>query len=74
MPFSLKIIGATYERLVNMIFKDLIGRSIEVHIDDMIIKSLKAEDHANDLRQVFEVLFKHKIKLNLEKCVFGVKV
>ena len=39
----------------------------------MIIKSLKAEDHTRNLSQVFEVLSKHVMKLNPEKCVFGVQ-
>ena len=73
MPFNLKNVGATYQRLVNIIFKDIIGRSVEVYVNDMIIKSLKAEDHARDLSQVFEVLLKHGMKLNLEKYVFGVQ-
>ena len=42
-------------------------------MDDMIIKSLKAEDHTRDLSQVFEVLSKHGMKLNPKKCVFRVK-
>ena len=46
---------------------------MEVHVDNMIIKSLKAEDHIRDLSQVFEVLSRHEMKLNPEKCVFGVQ-
>ena len=42
-------------------------------MEDMIIKSLKVEDHARDLSQVFEVLSKYGMKLNPEKCVFGVQ-
>ena len=72
MPFNLKNVGATYQRLVNIIFKDIIGRSVEVYVNDMIIKSLKAEDHARDLSQVFEILSKYGMKLNMEKCIFGI--
>ena len=72
MPFGLKNADTTYERPVNMIFKDMIGRSMEVYVDDMIIKSLKVEDHARDLSQEFEVLSKHGMKLNPKKCVFSV--
>ena len=50
MPFGLKNFRATYQRLVNMIFKYMIGRSMEVYVDDMIIKSLKAEDHAKGFK------------------------
>ncbi|MCV5002857.1 reverse transcriptase family protein, partial [Escherichia coli] len=45
MPFGLKNAGATYQRLVNKIFSELLGVSMEVYIDDMLVKSAKAQDH-----------------------------
>jgi len=39
MPFGLKNAGATYQRLVNRMFKDLLGKTMEVYIDDMLVKS-----------------------------------
>ena len=39
MPFGLKNAGATYQRLVNKRFQNQIGRSMEVYVDDMIVKS-----------------------------------
>ena len=45
MPFGLKNAGATYQRLVNEMFKDLIGKSIEVYVDDILVKSKTAGDH-----------------------------
>ena len=50
MPFGLKNAGATYQRMVNKLFKEHIGRSMEVYIDDMITKSLEAGQHTGDLR------------------------
>ena len=50
MPFGLKNVGATYQRLVNMIFKDLIGKLMEVYVDDMLVKSKMAGDHAKHLK------------------------
>ena len=72
MAFGLKNAGATYQRLVNKIFKHLIGRTMEVYMDDMLVKSLDKADHITHLREAFEVLRKHKIMLNPAKCAFGV--
>ena len=49
MPFGLKNAGATYQRLVNHMFKELIGTSMEVYVDDMLVKSKKVEEHVRDL-------------------------
>lgn len=73
MPFGLKNAGATYQRLVNKIFAELIGRSMEVYVDDMIRKSLKDEDHARDLENTFRLLRQYGMKLNPKKCTFGVQ-
>ena len=45
MPFDLKNAGATYQRLVNKIFKSLIGHTMEVYVDDMITKSKEPSDY-----------------------------
>ena len=45
MPFGLKNAGATYQRLVNKMFQKQIGASMEVYIDDMLVKSVKVELH-----------------------------
>ncbi|XP_050207633.1 uncharacterized protein LOC126657052 [Mercurialis annua] len=73
MPFGLKNAGATYQRLVNFMFKDQLGRNIEVYVDDLIIKSSTPEEHAKDLEETFAVLNKFNMKLNPEKCAFGIK-
>ena len=72
MPFGLRNAGSTYQRLVNMMFKDQIGDIMEVYIDDMVVKSKKAEDHVEHLRIAFEILEKYNMKLNPSKCTFGV--
>ena len=56
MPFGLKNVGATYQRMMTRIFRDKIGRTVEVYIDDMVVKSKRDVQHINDLREVFEVL------------------
>ena len=50
MPFGLKNTWATYQRLVNMVFKDLIRKSMEVYVDDILVKSKMAEDHEEHLK------------------------
>ncbi|KAM1282402.1 hypothetical protein ACFX2H_022774 [Malus domestica] len=50
MPFELKNVGATYQKAMNAIFRDLIGHSIEVYIDDIVVKSKTEEHHLVDLR------------------------
>jgi len=72
MSFGLKNAGAIYQRLVNRMFRDQIGRNIEVYVDDMLVKSIRATDHITDLRETFETLRTHKMKLNPAKCAFGV--
>jgi hypothetical protein len=72
MPYGLKNAGATYQRLVNRIFQSQIGRNVEVYIDDMLIKSVRATKHIEDLRETFQILRKYKMKFNLMKCAFEV--
>jgi hypothetical protein len=72
MPFGLKNAGATYRRLVNRMFRDQIGRNVEVYVDDMLVKSIRAAGHIAYLRETFETLRTHKLKLNPTKCAFGV--
>lgn len=49
MPFGLKNIGATYQRLVTGIFKDLIRTIVDVYVDDTAVKMLSLEDHLRDI-------------------------
>ncbi|XP_057790809.1 uncharacterized protein LOC131007914 [Salvia miltiorrhiza] len=72
MPFGLKNAGATYQRLVNRMFASLLGQTMEVYIDDMLVKSIRARDHIDHLRETFEILRKYNMKLNPTKCSFGV--
>ena len=49
MPFGLKNVGATYQKLVNHMFRPQIGRNVEVYVDDMLVKSAKETKHLVDL-------------------------
>ena len=56
MPFGLKNAGATYQRLVNHMFRPQIGRNVEVHVDDMLVKNQNEEIHLDDLQETFDTL------------------
>jgi len=58
--------------MVNKVFKDLIGSTIEVYIDDILVKSVQSVDHLQHLDKAFNLLRQCKIKLNLKKYSFGV--
>ena len=72
MPFGLKNAEATYQRLVNRMFHKQIGTSMEVYIDDMLVKSTTANLHIADLAKAFQILKKYNMKLNPTKCAFEV--
>ena len=55
-------------------FRDKIRRTVEVYIDDMMVKSKQEGRHIEDLQGTFKVLWQHKLCLNTEKCVFSVGV
>ena len=72
MPFGLKNAEATYQRLVNRMFQKQIGMSMEVYIDDMLVKSSTTELHIAHLFEAFQILREYNMKLNPAKCAFGV--
>ena len=74
MPFGLKNAGSTYQRMMTRMFKPHLGKSIKVYIDDMVVKSKVVSKHVGDLRNIFEILKKHKLRLNTSKCSFGVRL
>ncbi|KAL0385987.1 UNVERIFIED_CONTAM: Retrovirus-related Pol polyprotein from transposon.6 [Sesamum radiatum] len=74
MSFGLKNTGATYQRLVDKIFRPQIDRNIEVYVDDMLVKSKKVDEHVKDLEETFSVLRKYKLKLNPPNVPSGYKV
>ncbi|XP_074374056.1 uncharacterized protein LOC141714436 [Apium graveolens] len=71
MPFGLKNAGTTFQRMVNKVFKEQIGRNMEAYVDDMIVKSL-FRDHTEDLKECFETLQKNNMRINPNKCTFGI--
>ena len=72
MRFRLKNAGSTYQRMMTRMFEPQLGKNIEVYIDDMVVKSKLESEHVNDLRNIFAILRRHKLRLNASKCSFGV--
>ena len=73
MPFGLQNTRVTYQRLMDKIFKGLIGRAVEVYVDDIVVKFDSFEQHLKDLDEVFKALRGVNMKLNPRKCTFGVE-
>src|SRR3954466_14680970 len=73
MPFGLKNGGATYQRTIQRCTHTQLGRNLHVYVDDLVVKSVKGATLLDDLRETFANLRTYQIKLNPEKCVFGVQ-
>ena len=72
MPFGLKNAESTYQRMMMRMFESQLGKSIEIYVDDMVVKSKVVSEHLGDLGSTFNVFRKHKLRLNASKCSFGV--
>ena len=72
MPFGLKNVGTTYQRLMNKMFAHQIVRNVQVYVDDMLVKSQQEDDHLDDVKETFNTLRSYNMKLNPSKCTFGV--
>ena len=72
MPFGLKNAGAMYQRLINKMFAHQIKRNVQVYVDDMLVKSVREDDHLNDLLETFDTLRTYNMKLDPSKCTFGI--
>ena len=71
MPFDLKNARSTYQRMMTKMFEPQLGKSIEVYIDDMVVKRKLVSEHVGDPTNIFEILREHKLLLNASKCSFG---
>lgn len=71
MPFRLMNASAIYEWLVTKMSRKQIGKTMEVYINDMLVKSVKAEDHLEHLRQIFNIIERYIMRLNPNKSTFG---
>ena len=73
MLFEFKNAEATYKRLMNKVFANQIGRTMEVYVDDMVTKTMGDGDHCKDLREIFAQIRKFNMHLNPKKCAFRVR-
>jgi hypothetical protein len=72
MPFGLRNAGATYQRCMNHVFGEHIGGTVEAYVDDIVVKTRKAFGLLSNLETTFKCLRAKGMKINPEKCVFGV--
>ncbi|XP_075507599.1 uncharacterized protein LOC142544436 [Primulina tabacum] len=73
MPFEFKNAGATYQRLMDRVFYEQVGRNVEVYVDDIMVKSRDSTQLIPDLVETFSTLRSYGLKLNPQKCIFGVR-
>ena len=72
MLFRSKNAGATYQRMMQNCLKEQIGKNAQVYVDDIVVKSKKAETLIDDLKETFVALDVYQVKLHPVKCAFGV--
>jgi hypothetical protein len=72
MPFGLKNAGATYQRTMQRCLQGQIGRNMHAYVDDVVVKTKQSSTLLDDLKETFANLRRYRMKLNPEKCTFGV--
>ena len=72
MSYGLKNAGATFQRCMQKCMQPQLGRNIHVYVDDIMVKTKQHLKLLDDLKGTFANLREYKVKLNPEKCVFGV--
>ena len=72
MLFDLMNAGSTYQRMMIRMFEPQLSKNIEIYVDDIVVKSKVVSGHLGDLGGIFDVLRRHKLRLNASKCSFGV--
>ena len=72
MCFGLRNAGTTYQRCMQKCLHDQIGKNVQVYVDDIVIKTKEKATLIDDLRETFANLRRFRLKLNPDKCTFGV--
>ena len=60
--------------MIIKVFKEQIGKNLEVYVDDMLIKSKTLEDYLANLKENFSVMKANRVSINPTKCIFGVAI
>ena len=72
MTFGLRNVGATFQRCMQKCLLKQLGRNAHIYVDDIVVKTEKRGTLLEDLKETFANLRRFQIKLNPEKCMFGV--
>jgi hypothetical protein len=72
MPEGLHNAGSTFCRMMKAALKDQVGRNMLSYVDNTVVVSKKRENYIADLAETFTNMREARLKLNLEKCVFGI--
>ena len=72
MCFVLRNAGATYQRCMQKCLQSQISKNVQVYVDDIVIKTKDKRTLLEDLEETFANLRKYRLKLNPDKCTFGV--
>ena len=72
MLFGLKNAGATYQGMTTTLLHDMMHNEFEVYVDDKIVKSKDRGGHIINLRKFFERIKEYRLRVNPQKCTFGV--
>lgn len=73
MSFGLMNADATYQRMMDKILQQQVGRNVETYVNDMVVKTKPGSSHLQVLRETFATLSIYRLMLNLMKCNFRVK-
>jgi hypothetical protein len=73
MPEGLRNAGSTFNRMMKLILGNQLGRNASAYVDDIVIMSEKEKDHIADLTETFDNMRQNGLKLNPEKCIFGIR-
>jgi hypothetical protein len=73
MPKGLRNVGPIFNHMMKLILGSQLGRNTSAYVDDIVIMSEKEADHIANLTETFDNMRRNGLKLNPEKCIFGIR-